>query len=439
MRGIIYLLLCLGSVFLSSCLGNNEDEPSALSPDAQIYSFKLSDTLSVLKNTQFTIDQRSGRIFNIDSLPYGTVVNKVKCELTTNGASKIEVYQNSQTEPLLWNGSDSLDFSEPVRFVVYAQRAPEKKEYIAQVNIYTIPADSFVWQEVKQNIIKDDFEQQHSVLLSDSFYTYVRNTTGFDVYISDINGSESGRRKLLQGFPVDAKLNSMQLCKNKLFVINESGELYESADALQWNKVELTFSLVALLGALDGDLEAIVEDAQHVKYFGTYSLAGKKITQGSSLPNDFPVENFTSISYSRNFLSHLMVLGGINSTGQMSNDVWNKTKYPSQSKDWLKIVAPNASRFSARVGAVGLPYDDKLMLIGGQDVSGNYLKDIYFSSDQGINWELSDSLQVMPERFAARAGASAFIGNDNFVFIAGGKNATLLNDLWRGRIHRLAK
>jgi hypothetical protein len=77
-------VLALNLLLLSSCLDSSSEEIE-YSPDAQIYAFSLSsatDTTNVLSNTQFTIDQINGKIFNKEPLPYLFHVDSVVLKIS---------------------------------------------------------------------------------------------------------------------------------------------------------------------------------------------------------------------------------------------------------------------------------------------------------------------------------------------------------------------
>ena len=78
-RIVLFIAGCC-ALLLSSCLGS-DDTQYELSKDCQILSFSLSnDSIPGLKDVVFTIDQVDGKIFNIDSMPYGTKLDeKVIC------------------------------------------------------------------------------------------------------------------------------------------------------------------------------------------------------------------------------------------------------------------------------------------------------------------------------------------------------------------------
>lgn len=104
-RIVLFIAGCC-ALLLSSCLGS-DDTQYELSKDCQILSFSLSnDSIPGLKDVVFTIDQVEGKIFNIDSMPYGTKLDeKVIC--TVKLASTVytcQVMQEAISDTLsYWN------------------------------------------------------------------------------------------------------------------------------------------------------------------------------------------------------------------------------------------------------------------------------------------------------------------------------------------------
>ena len=75
---------------LSSCLKNNEWESYyEVDKNTQIKTFSLtSDSVSALAKVAFTIDQINGRIMNLDSMEYGTKIDRVICNMTYGSYAK---------------------------------------------------------------------------------------------------------------------------------------------------------------------------------------------------------------------------------------------------------------------------------------------------------------------------------------------------------------
>ena len=126
MKNRIVLMLAGCFVFLlSSCLKSDEVEAYDVTTNCQISSFSLSsDSVPGLSSVNFTIDQLSGEIYNLDSMPYGTEIEKVLCTLSY--ASSVAVSGTEVSPEALkdstywWSSSYSIDFSKSVKFVFHA-------------------------------------------------------------------------------------------------------------------------------------------------------------------------------------------------------------------------------------------------------------------------------------------------------------------------------
>ena len=448
-RSICFLLLA--ALLSFSCSKDKEsEETTSVATDAQIYSVKLAgDTIHArfLQYAKFSIDQLNGQIQNRDSLPFGTRIDSVKCGITTKGASKTIFYPDAEnlTDSIVWNGTDSLNLSKKARFKIIAKDGITSKTYDIWANIYSIKADSFVWNQLSSNIVSGTIERQRTVLMPDSsMFSYIKTSAGFALYSSHINDGASWVKRELSGFPDNATIEMMPQCNSRLYVLDAAGALYQSAGGMEWAKMDVkdesgqACTVKALLGCLGNEIEVIIGTSEG-DLLGTCSPTSSSIYKGDALPEDFPVKGFASISYERDYRSRLLLVAGDNTSGTSMSTSWMKT----EGQSWLKITG-GYKTISARRGAICVPYDGKLMLIGGLDDSGSK-KDLYFSSDYGINWmPVEDPSQFMPGNFAARAGASVLTDNKDYVYIIGGEEkgkegGKALNDVWRGRIHRLSK
>jgi hypothetical protein len=159
-----YCVLLFGALILSSCLGSDEDSTTTYN-DMAIKTFKLGTlkryvhkTLSTGKDTVYlttysaatykmNIDQLNHRIFNTDSLLTGTDMKHIICTATTvnNGV----VYIKSLTSDSLRyfsSGSDSIDFSQPRVFRVFATDGSGSRDYTVSLTVRNQDPGVFLWQ-----------------------------------------------------------------------------------------------------------------------------------------------------------------------------------------------------------------------------------------------------------------------------------------------------
>jgi len=153
---------------LTSCLSSSDSETTTYN-DMAIKTFTLG-TLnrylhtksstgadSIYKTTyaatdyKMSIDQIGHRIFNVDSLLKGTDLSRVICNVATvnNGI----VYVKSLTSDTLvyfMTGTDSIDFTQPRQFRVFASDGSGSRDYTVSLNVRQFDAGVFNWIQASQ-------------------------------------------------------------------------------------------------------------------------------------------------------------------------------------------------------------------------------------------------------------------------------------------------
>lgn len=162
-------MLAVVMVCFASCLSSDELDVTYYN-DAAITNFYITsadveyhttsskgeDSTYIKANTdvasiKFRIDHYNGKIYNVDSLPYGTDAKKLLCSYSvkSNGMVGIRSLENDT----VWNyltTTDSLDFTNPrvVRVFAYNDRQLTR-DYTVEVNVKKVSDDSGIW--VKKN------------------------------------------------------------------------------------------------------------------------------------------------------------------------------------------------------------------------------------------------------------------------------------------------
>ncbi len=445
----IFITACL-TLVLSSCLKSDEITEMELMKNCQITSFSLShDSIPGLDTVKFTIDQLTGRIFNIDSLPYGTKVEKVICKIKTPAMGGIEASPSAYHDSTYYLSSlsDSINFSAPVKFVVHTYDQLTTKVYMAQVNIHQVQPDSMAWSKYADPMLNVNIKEQKVIALeyegSASYFMYVKSAEAnkpYQLYYATAATPKDWRALSLSGLPTDSLLLAQITQYNKvLYVPALSGALYKSADGMAWEKVEKAPFVKSLLGCISQGMRqasalATVIEKDGNLLFSAMNESGEW-TEGQVLPKEFPIKGYGNVQYDVMYQEYLMIAGGRTTDGQVVNTTWSTVDGLS----WVLMASGN-SNFSSREGAMLTSYDDQFFLIGGMDASNKAQKDIYRSKDHGITWALVDTMMFLPNDFEARAFSSIAVDKENYVNLFGGKssaNANDLNQLWRGRINRL--
>ncbi|WP_075966608.1 DUF6242 domain-containing protein [Parabacteroides massiliensis] len=454
-RIVLFIAGCC-ALLLSSCLGS-DDTQYELSRDCQILSFSLSsDSIPELEDVVFTIDQLTGRIFNIDSMPYGTKLDeKVICKVQlASTVYTCQVMQEAVGDTIYWNLEDSLDFSKPVKFVNTLWDGETTKAYLAQVNIHQVVPDSMVWNIYKEDITDGAVKEEKVVVFGEgndeSYYMYtqpVNASEGYQLYRSAVTDGRNWTKLAVSGLPAgEIRLSQITAYEDAFYAVTTKGVLYSSADGQNWSAVENTPVIKALLGVIDVDddftaagkqpsaLSAVIDKDGTLVY--GYMNEAKEWNEGTLLNEGFPLIGFGSLSYNSMYRARLLVVAGRDKDDRLTNTAWST----ENGKVWAKLTDDEAAPFDKQEGVAVAEYDDKMFLLSGIDEAGKASSDIYLSRDGGVNWSVSDTLVVMPPEFKARGFSSIYVDKDNYMYLFGGKetnSSNVLNQIWRGRINRL--
>lgn len=454
-RIVLFIAGCC-ALLLSSCLGSDDNEYE-LSRDCQILSFSLSnDSIPELADVVFTIDQISGRIFNIDSMPYGTKLDeKVICKVRlASTVYTCQVMQEAIGDTIFWNTEDSLDFSKPVKFVNTLWDGETTKTYLAQVNIHQVVPDSMVWGIYKEGIPAAAVKEEKVVVFgegdNESYYMYaqpVNASEGYQLYRSAVSDGRNWTELTVTGLPAgEVRLSQITAYEDAFYVVTTKGALYRSADGQAWTLMENTPVVKVLLGAITTSDDYTITGKQPsalatvVEKNGSFIYASMdkemEWTDGTLLNEGFPLTGFGNLSYNSMYRARLLVVAGRDKDNKLTNAAWST----ENGQVWAMLTDEEATPFDKQEGVAVTEYDDKFFMLSGINEAGKASSDIYLSRDGGVTWNVSDTLVVMPPEFKARGFSSIYVDENDYMYLFGGKetnNSDVLNQIWRGRINRL--
>lgn len=458
---VLFVTYCF-VLSLSSCLGSDDDnnsvDGSMLAKNCQIAAFALkNDSVRFngvsggLDSVRFTIDQLSGLIYNMDSLPYGTEINKVICEISYMNQYAVlsnTVFQHSTGDTLYWNGTDSIDFSKPVRFVVRAYDEVMTKTYQAQVNIHQVDPELMPWGKVTENATGLTIANQKVVANNyngtERYFKYLQqagSSDGYRLFVASGSDMTNWSEQTLTGLPAEGlQLSQLTKYNDAYYLPSESGVIYVSQDGASWSGLGNTLNIQYLLGALRegrtlGAQLAAIANIDGQLTFVSMNEEGEWTT-GNVVPSDFPLTGFGNMNYNVMYQEYLMVAAGRDRENRLTNKVWSTMDGSS----WALLTnnIATAQNFPAKEGAMLTWYDDLCYMLGGIESNGAS-KEVYTSKDYGINWQ-RDSIHTLPSDYRARGFASVLVDESNSMLIFGGKTSTEsneLDDVWMGRINRL--
>jgi hypothetical protein len=447
---------------MASCLGsnsnNNDDYPWT---DAEIVNFSLSsDSLSTLANVVFTIDQRAGLIYNYDSMAYQTALKYKPIITYTSGAGTANVLNITGGDSIWVASGDSLSIVDSLRiyspdisdsltvyvpktltFRVYSLDAQTTKTYTMQLNIHQVDPDSMVYSRIDPELSFLKAEETKTVMLNNTFHTYSRINGLIQLHTS--SDAINWTQETVSGLPVNVVISGIQSNGNQLFAYTDDGDLYVRHDLTvdEWLLVDKPSSIKikSILGYLNASpnnpegLSLIIETEGKNTFAFTKDFIQWDYDSTVSIPDNFPMTDFSTYCYELMYLQRITIIGGISSNGVVQNAVWAT----DNGRYWAKLTSDGVNVFPPLEGANAIYYNKEFWLMNGQS-GGSYNKNIYYSVDGGITWQIKPEKCTLPINYTGRYGASVVMDKDNkYFYIIGGKQAVNLTDIWKGGLNKM--
>lgn len=165
-NGRVFSLVLAGALMFSAC---SSKEESYYEPDqanlggVAVKGFSLKANSKVLNNLDsvfFSIDLNTARIFNADSLPYGTDVSSLAVSLTTDACSKVTILAPGEEEEIdyLTDESVKINFSKgAVKLHLVSYDGEHSRDYDIKVNVHNVVPDSLYWSEAAYRALPTAF------------------------------------------------------------------------------------------------------------------------------------------------------------------------------------------------------------------------------------------------------------------------------------------
>jgi hypothetical protein len=454
------------SLALTSC--SDDDETFSSLTGLTEFGFLANENVPGIENIVFSIDQTTGVITNTDELTFGSDVSDLIAEFTAIELTTVTV----GGQPFV-SGETVLDYTNDVTITVTAEDGKTTSVYTVVVNVSDVNPDAVTWAKRSSSITDFNYESVKAVYFNGKYraifgYANPKDMTTATKYMTSDDGITWTEETIdEESFPVGTK-HSLAVFNDKMYIcghivyssgwggsLASSQTIWESADGVTFTKMSSSFewgyppqrvepylyNFQNQLWAIGGqnvlannwnggwgpdsplqgpqqlvDLISSTNDGN--SWDDPFSRKLPKGKEGENMtpwgkPEDAARRYAASVVHN----GKMYMIGGQVSGGYLSDLLW--TSEDGETWDWIKPTG-----LTPRMGAAALSYNGKLWLIGGQTGLGECTNEILVSEDDGATWNPVGDEIALPENFEARAGHSVVVDDDGQIWIIGGYQAT---------------
>ncbi len=444
MRKIIAIvaLSVLAFGIFASC-GDDDNKSIGLSSDCAINAIVMGNLsrlyhtyLESGKDTSYTvtvpgssfplhIDQINRRIFNSDSLPVGTAVNKVY--FTTFSADGVVAYRLENGKDTMYSVKDTLDFTAPRTFTVYATDGSGSRSYTVSINVHNANPDAYSWVAASP---ADDIvaKLENMRMIAGNGRLHLWGTEGGSpvaLWRNAQGGVEAWEKETVSGAD-GLRPESVNRYGDRFVAIANSG-LVESVDGARWTAVSTSLVPDGIFAV--GDKLYVTVAGKIYSSSDLSSWKQESVDDGSA---PLPVEDVHSAvlgAVNNPKIENIVCLGYANG----KSETWKKevnTVYPEDNAwSYYPITAETPRTLPRLQGFSMMVYDGNLYSAG---INGDTVN-VYASTDGARSWQLVKEPTIVPAGMGKPDEIRMAADDDNNIWLV----CSGTGMLWKGYLNRL--
>lgn len=367
------------------------------------------DTLDC-SNYPFTIDQINRIITNKDSLPVGTHIDKVITSITYD-AGMLGYTPKGSDHDTIWTSTDSIDFTDPVEFKVYAYSGVEGKPYKVTINVHQQEPDTISWKKFDNNPFSaGNLSEQKAVYANGKVYVFGKNGNGTHIEYSDVaNDNPSPWVPVTDNIPSNIDTYSATAWAGNIYFLaggTNDKQLYKLSVTTDEIEHVGTETFEVLIGGNDTkeELYAVINKISNgVSNSVSHTYKNGVWTEDANPFTQFPAgkpffSNTTTASYNSNITSTVALCYN---QGTTANDttalVFNRMSSDNKWETRMQnLPLPNLKNVTM------IYYDGKLYAFGGESVKPEVkpFSQFYCSTDNGLCWRPVTECMAFPAEFS---------------------------------------
>lgn len=451
---IIAITVSLIAILTAAC-SNSSTTSYTPSDDPTVDALTLSnDSFPALKKAVFTVEDKidTGLIYNVDSLEYGTKIDKVIPKFVFSGSVVSAAIIYTPNDTIALTGGDTIDFSvRPVYLHTISESGDADKWYEVQVNVHQTDPDLYLWELLADDILPQQFSRQKAVMLRDTIYLFASNgLSAVCLYSAD------GKTFVPKEVPFDNfDVQNTLVHSDTIICCMHDGEIATLGSAnASWQKMKfddsLPFTIDKLLLSfcyspydwteIPDSVWALVTDKSTGVPGVATSADFSEWVYMDNLPAEFPVSDFAAVTFfSPTGRPRAMIVGGFSAEGASLNTRWNMEYEPESGYRWENFTVEQPD-FTSLTGASIIYYNKHFLMFGGANAE-NMVDNaaIMESYDEGMNWNETDSAHNhMPDTYTNRAYQSVLVDSNQNIYVIGGKSCNkVFSDVYKGKLNSI--
>lgn len=354
-----------------------------------------------------------GIIFNVDSLPVGSIADSIKVTLSTY-SSAVYIYQydeelqlkkrtNYADTQIVWFDDYAVN-----RIEVLAKDGYTKKSYFMKMNVHQTSSDTIRWHYAAVELfnMSDVIDQRVDTIGTDLYWYGTLSDQSQWVRTASLTGNvKEWSEACTVSAPAPLQLGTLYNWKNTLYAVATDGVLLSSTDGKQWNAASSDFTFVNLLGnqlAAQDITEHLCAIVQHDGNYhfgrsedGTTWMLDTLIIDDertSRLPADFPISDYSRpIAVAQNIRlgnnsSRIYISCGVKADGTLTASTWS-----TDGRQWAEFkqgfLRPNRRASIVRYTLNADHPDTFWIMQTGEMENGAVSDTLYFSENNGVTWK----------------------------------------------------
>lgn len=435
------VMSALALTFLASC--GDDNKSSELSSDCAINAIVLGNLSRIYhtyldngKDTSYSItapgaayplhiDQINRRIFNSDSLPVGTAVNKVY--FTTFSADGIVSYRLESGKDTLYSTKDTLDFTSPRIFTIFASDGSGSRSYTIDIKIHNADPDAYSWvaaSPADNDVAK--LESMRMIAKDGQLYLWgSKNGTNVVMTRKTGEGVALWTKKDISGTD-GLQTKSINLFNGKFVAISESG-LVESENGADWTETATSLVPDRILAA-DKELYITVSG----KIYSSSDLKSWKEEKADNSTAFLPTENIYSAvlpAVNNPNIENIVCVGYLDGKTETWKKEMNKVYPEDNAWSYYPTTEETPRTLPYLKGFNMMKYDGKLFCAG---INGDTVN-VYTSADGARAWKKVKVPTMVPAQTGKPTEIFMTPDDDNHIWLV----CSGTGMLWKGYLNRL--